>query len=262
MKHCFSFCVGVCQIKASRPWKKRRRFCCATFCVGGSQQDACTRWLTGVTRALLAPIAFREAFVILALFLPQLPFAEGAKLDGRLWSSPAIRRDDSEVQITPLAQGLQSMHECKIAFAAHSRAAAFCSPDLQNYTFEQLTSLPSEKIHIGCQVGKVYRVVLREDHTACALLVVLLEFVTQPKKKSKQRATETWEETAARQSSPRSWVVAVSMELLHSANGLLTSACLKSNQGACHLLLLSGSIDILLRLRWFWWAQGCCQCSC
>ena len=34
--------------------------------------------------------------------------------------------------------------------------------------------------------------VLRENQTVCALPVVLLEFVTQPKKKSKQGTTETW----------------------------------------------------------------------
>ena len=158
------------------------------FRVGGSQQDACARWLTEVTRALLAPIPFREVFVILALFLPQLPFAEGAKLDGRLWTSPAIRRDVNEVQITPIAQGLQGMHEYKITFAAHSRAAAFVFPEQQNCSFEHLTTLPSEKIHIGCQVGKVYRMALRENHRVYALLVVLLEFVAQPKKKSKQGA--------------------------------------------------------------------------
>ena len=70
----------------------------------------------------------------LALFLPQLPFADRARLDSRLWASPAIRRDDSEVQITPLAQGLRGMREYRIAFAAHSRAAAFCPPILQNGT--------------------------------------------------------------------------------------------------------------------------------
>ena len=36
---------------------------------------------TAVTRDLLAPIPFREVFAILALFLPQLPFAEGARVD-------------------------------------------------------------------------------------------------------------------------------------------------------------------------------------
>ena len=125
------------------------------FRVGGNQQDACASWLTEVTRALLAPIPFREVFVLLALFLPQLPFAEGARLDGRLWSSPAIRSEDTTVHITPTAQGLQGMHEYKITFAAHSRVAAFVSPEMQDCSFEHLTTLPLEKIHIGCQVGKV-----------------------------------------------------------------------------------------------------------
>ena len=164
------------------------------FRVGGNQQNTCAQWLTDVTRALLAPIPFREVFVILALFLPQLTFAEGARLDSRLWASPAIRRDDSEVQITPLAQGLRGMHEYRRAFAAHSRAAAFCPPILQNCSFEHLTSLPPEKIHIGCQVGKVYRMVLREDQAVHAFLVALLEFVAQPKKKSRQGTTETYQD--------------------------------------------------------------------
>ena len=86
------------------------------------------------------------------------------------------------VHITPIAQGLQGMHEYKIAFATHSRA----SPEQRVSSFEYLTTLPSENIHIGCQVGKVYRIVLREDHRVYALLVVLLEYVTQPKKKSRQ----------------------------------------------------------------------------
>ena len=118
------------------------------FRVGGGNKDACAQWLTDMTRALLAPIPFREVFVILALFLPQLTFAEGAKLDSRLWASPAIRREHSEVQITPLSQGLRGMHEYRIAFTAHSRAAAFCPPSLQNCSFEQLTRLPPEQIHI------------------------------------------------------------------------------------------------------------------
>ena len=68
----------------------------------------------------------------------------------------------------------------------HSRAAAFVSPEQPVSSFDYLTTLPSENIHIGCQVGKVYRIVLREDHRVYALLVVLLEYVTQPKKKSRQ----------------------------------------------------------------------------
>ena len=92
------------------------------------------------------------------------------------------------------------MHEYRIAFTAHSQAVAFCPPSLLNCSFQQLTKLPPEQIHIGCQVGKVYRMVLRENHEVYALLVVLLEFVTQPKRKSKQGTTETYEETAARHS--------------------------------------------------------------
>ena len=38
-----------------------------------------------------SPIPFREVFVILALFLPQLPFAEGAGV-GQLWLSPVPTR--------------------------------------------------------------------------------------------------------------------------------------------------------------------------
>ena len=41
------------------------------------------------------------------------------------------------------------------------------------------------------------------------LLGVLLEYVAQPKKKSKQGGAETYEESTARYSSPKSWIVAV-----------------------------------------------------
>ena len=180
----------------------------SNFRVGGSQPNACAQWLTEVTRALFQPIPFREVFVILALFLPQLTFADGAKLDGKLWYSPAISKDVSTIHVTPLAQGLQGMHEYKIAFAAHSRAAAFVSPDQPMYNFESLATLPSDQIHIGSQVGRVYRLVLREDRRVYALLMVLLEFVTQPKKRSKQGSFESKEELAVRQSSPKSWTVA------------------------------------------------------
>ena len=178
------------------------------FRVGGSQPNACAQWLTEVTRALFKPIPFREVFVILALFLPQLTFADGAKLDGKLWYSPAISREVSMIHVTPIAQGLQGMREYKIAFAAHSRAAAFVSPDQPVYSFESLATLPSEHIHIGSQVGRVYRLVLREDRRVYALLMVLLEYVTQPKKRSKQGSYESKEELAVRQSSPKSWTVA------------------------------------------------------
>ena len=71
-----------------------------------------------------------------------------------------------------------------------------------------MAMLPSEQIHIGSQVGRVYRLVLREDSQVFALLMVLLEYVTQPKKKSRQGSQESREELAVRQSSPKSWTVA------------------------------------------------------
>ena len=141
-----------------------------SFRVGGSKPDTCAQWLTEVTRALFKPIPFREVFVILALFLPQLTFAEGAKLDGKLWYSPAISSEESMIHVTPIAQGLQGMHEYKIAFTPHSRAAAFVSPEQPVHSFESLATLPSEYIHIGSQVGRVYRLVLREDRKVFALL--------------------------------------------------------------------------------------------
>ena len=178
------------------------------FRVGGSKPGTCAQWLTEVTRALFKPIPFRQVFVILALFLPQLTFAEGAKLDGKLWYSPAISSEESMIHVTPIAQGLQGMHEYKIAFTPHSRAAAFVSPEQPVHSFESLATLPSEYIHIGSQVGRVYRLVLREDRKVFALLMVLLEYVTQPKKRSRQGSQESREELAVRQSSPKSWTVA------------------------------------------------------
>ena len=74
-----------------------------------------------------------------------------------------------------LPKGLQGMHEYKIAFASHSRAAAFVSPDQPVQSFESLAMRPSEQIHIGSQVGRVYRLVLREDSQVFALLMVLLD---------------------------------------------------------------------------------------
>ena len=161
------------------------------FRVGSSEPNACEHWLTEVTRDLFKPIPFREVFVILALFLPQLTFAEGAKLDCKLWYSPAISNELSTIHATPIAQGLQGMHEYKIAFAPNSRAAAFVSPEQPVQSFESLAALPSEQIHIGSQVGRVYRLVLREGSQVFALLVVLLEYVTQPKKKSRQGSLES-----------------------------------------------------------------------
>ena len=161
-----------------------------------------------VTRALFKPIPFREVFVILALFLPQLTFVEGAELEDKLWYSPTISSEVSKIYVTPIAQGLQGMHEYKIAFAPHSRAAAFVSPEQPVQSFESLAMLPSEQIHIGSQVGRVYRLVLREDSQVFARGMVQLEYVIQPKKKSRQGSQESREEFAVRQSGPKSWTVA------------------------------------------------------
>ena len=100
------------------------------------------------------------------------------------------------------------MHEYRIAFAAHSCAAAFCPPSLQWCTFDQLIEMPPDDVHIGCQVGKVHRLVLLEKAEVYAILVVLLEFVPQTRKKIKRDTTESHRDKAARQSSPRSWEVA------------------------------------------------------
>ena len=69
--------------------------------------------------------------------------------------------------------------------------------------------MPSDKIHVGCQVGKVYRVVVQEEAEAFTLLGVLSEYVAQPKKKSQKGGEETLEESTARHSSPKAWVIAV-----------------------------------------------------
>ena len=177
--------------------------------MGGAQESECTKWLTAVARDLLRPIPFREVFVILALFLPQLPFAEGAQLATHLWTSPVVRRQDTIVQVTPVAQGLRDMDEYRIAFPAHSGASIFCAQEPTEQQYRQLFSMPSDKVHVGCQVGKVYRIVVREHAEALALLGVLLEYTTQPKKRSKQGGEETLEESTAWHSSPRAWVIAV-----------------------------------------------------
>ena len=57
------------------------------FRVGKGNPSACAQWLTEMARDLLAPIPFREVFVILALFLPQLTFVEEATTRQELWSS-------------------------------------------------------------------------------------------------------------------------------------------------------------------------------
>ena len=113
------------------------------------------------------------------------------------------------MQVTPVAQGLRDMDEYRIAFPAHSGASIFCAQEPTEQQYRQLFSMPSDKVHVGCQVGKVYRIVVREHVDALALLGVLLEYTTQPKKRSKQGGEETLEESTARRSSPRAWVIAV-----------------------------------------------------
>ena len=44
--------------------------------------------------------------------------------------------------------------------------------------------MPPDEVHIGCQVGKVYRLVLLEQEVVYAILVVLLEFIPQARKKT------------------------------------------------------------------------------
>ena len=98
------------------------------FRVGKEQPNECAQWLTKMARDLLAPIPFREVFVILALFLPQLSFVDDASARKDLWSSPSVRKRGLVVDITPTAAGLQGMHEYRIAFPAWSQAATFCPP--------------------------------------------------------------------------------------------------------------------------------------
>ena len=108
------------------------------FRVGKDKQSACAQWLTEMARDLLAPIPFREVFVILALFLPQLTFVDGASTQLDLWTSPTVQKQGLHVDITPTAAGLQGVREYHIAFPAWSRAAVFCPAHLQHNDFEQL----------------------------------------------------------------------------------------------------------------------------
>ena len=64
------------------------------FRVGKDKQSACAQWLTEMARDLLAPIPFREVFVILALFLPQLTFVDGA----------STQQDLCKLQLAPKSQ--------------------------------------------------------------------------------------------------------------------------------------------------------------
>ena len=75
------------------------------FRVGKGTQSACAQWLTEMARDLLAPIPFREVFVILALFLPQLTFVDKATTRQELWSSPTVRKFGLVVDVAPTATG-------------------------------------------------------------------------------------------------------------------------------------------------------------
>ena len=105
------------------------------FRVGRGNQSACAQWLTEMARDLLAPIPFREVFVILALFLPQLTFVDEAATKKELWSSPTVRKFGLVVDVTPTATGLQGMHEYRIAFPAGSQSAIFCPAHFQSCNY-------------------------------------------------------------------------------------------------------------------------------
>ena len=49
------------------------------FRVGKDDDSECANWLTDMARDMLAPIPFREVFVILALFLPNSPLWKESK---------------------------------------------------------------------------------------------------------------------------------------------------------------------------------------
>ena len=176
------------------------------FRVGKGTQSACARWLTEMARDLLAPIPFREVFVILALFLPQLTFVDEATTKQELWSSPTVRKFGLVVDVTPTATGLQGMREYRVAFPSGSQAAIFCPAHFQSCNFEQLASSPSSTVHMGSQAGKAYRIVL-EEHGACySVLALLLAFVSPSRKR---KGDESPSDKLRRLSSPRHWDVAL-----------------------------------------------------
>ena len=97
----------------------------------------------------------------------------------------------------------------RVGFPANSGVAIFCAQEPTEHQYRQLCRMPADQLHVGCQVGKVYRFALQEDAEVFVLLGVLLEYTAQPKKKSKQGGEETLEESTARHSSPKAWLVAV-----------------------------------------------------
>ena len=176
------------------------------FRVGRGNQSACAQWLTEMARDLLAPIPFREVFVILALFLPQLTFVDEAATKKELWSSPTVRKFGLVVDVTPTATGLQGMREYRIAFPAWSQSAIFCPAHFQSCNYEQLASSPSSTVHMGSQAGKAYRLVLEEHGKCYSVLALLLAFATPSRKR---KGDEAPSEKLRRLSSPRHWDVAL-----------------------------------------------------
>ena len=176
------------------------------FRVGRGNPSACAQWLTEMARDLLAPIPFREVFVILALFLPQLTFVDEATTKQELWSSPTVRKFGLVVDVTPTATGLQGMHEYRIAFPSWSQSAIFCPAHFQSCNYEQLASSPSSTVHMGSQAGKAYRIVMEEHGKCYSVLALLLAFVTPSRKR---KGDESPSEKLRRLSSPRHWDVAL-----------------------------------------------------
>ena len=170
------------------------------FRVGKDNDSECANWLTAMARDMLAPVPFREVFVILALFLPQLTFLEGTRAQQNLWASPAVKQRGLQVDIMPTVSGLKGMHEYHISFPTWSTVAVFCSAQHQHLPFDQLYDKGSNEVHMGCQVGKVYRLVLQNG---------VLAFATQARKKSSQNREEPPYDRIRRLCSPRSWEVAL-----------------------------------------------------
>ena len=160
--HLLQKCVAGQQIASM---EEAQALLLKNFRVGKDKPSACAQWLTEMARNLLAPIPFGEVFVILALFLPQLTFLDGASARQDLWSSPTVQKHGLHVDITPTAAGLQGMREYRIAFPSWSHAAVFCPAHFQHLDYEHLANSSSNAVHMGCQVGKAYRLVLQESDT-------------------------------------------------------------------------------------------------
>ena len=109
-----------------------------------------------------------------------------------------------QVDITPTAAGLQSMHECRIAFPPWSKAAVFCPAHFQQLDYEQSTN--SNTVHMGCQTGKACRLVLQESDKCYSVLALLLAFTTR---QGKRKGEESPSKKLPRMSSPRTWDVAL-----------------------------------------------------